>query len=143
MRRFELVTAPHDGGKTANLLSHHKGVPGFVTTNDGPGKERLFLHQLDTGEERLLMERPEGGGSYIVNQEAFDYANEYIMDIHDGLVVLDECGWMERDGGGFRPALDHILSCDDISAVLAIRLDMLDWYLSLFEGVEACVVRLS
>lgn len=89
------------------------------------------------------MERPEGGGPYIVNQSSFDYANQYIKRFHEGLVVLDECGWMEEGGGGFRPALDHILSCDGVSAVLAVRLDMLDWYLSLFEGERVDVIRLS
>ena len=78
-------------------------------------------------------------GPYRVYEEVFERANREIARISEGIIVLDECGWMEVEGRCFYPSLVHIKGNPAIRAVLGVRWDRLQWYLSFF-GEEECEV---
>lgn len=141
MRNCRIITAPSGGGKTHYILSCYTDCEGFVTTAEDESKKRLFLENLKTGHREVLMERTPQG-PYMVHQNAFDLANEAVCRMEDGLVVLDECGWMETEKRGFYPALEHIRQAQHLDAVLSVRLDRLEWYLDFFALTEDCVFRL-
>lgn len=141
MRRFRFITAPHDGGKTRWILEHCRGCRGFVSVSPDEEKKEIFLMNLETGEKRLLMRR-NAENVFIVDEETFSYANDCIMRETSGLVVLDECGWMECGKRGFYPSLVHLRDTPSLSALLSVRLDRLEWYLDFFGRECACVIRL-
>ncbi len=141
MRRFRLITAPHDGGKTRWILEHCRGCRGFVSVSPDEEKKEIFLMNLETGEKRLLMRR-NAENVFIVDEETFSYANDCIMRETSGLVVLDECGWMECGKRGFYPSLVHLRDTPSLSALLSVRLDRLEWYLDFFGRECAEVIRL-
>ena len=79
---------------------------------------------------------------FVVNEETFSYANACIMSETSGLVVLDECGWMECEKRGFYPSLVHLRNTPSLSALLSVRLDRLEWYLDFFGRDSVDVIRL-
>lgn len=141
MRRFKFITAPHDGGKTRWILEHCMGCRGFASVSVDAGKKEIFLMNLESGDKRPLMRRNDEG-LYIVNEDAFLYANACIMSAASGTVVLDECGWMECSGKGFYPSLEHLRDTPSLSALLSVRLDRLEWYLDFFGSGNVRIIRL-
>ena len=135
--RITIVTAPSGGGKTSYICRNYDGCHGFVTLKG----RKLFLRNLATGDERVLMYRG-AEWTYIVDDSVFRDANAWLCTLDSGLVVLDECGWMECEGRGFRPALEHFRQCMELECVLSVRLDRLQWYLDFFSGRDVEVVRL-
>ena len=140
--RLMLLCAQRNGGKTSHILSHYSGQKGFATVSPDRSKLSLFLLDLETGERRLLMYRKDPEVPYDLVQETFDWANSRMMCLDSGLLVLDECGWMECEGRGFRPSLEHFRQCMELECVLSVRLDRLQWYLDFFSGRDVEVVRL-
>lgn len=141
MKRLTLVTGEKGSGKSAFILSRYRGKTGYVTRKSDVRGSVLYLVDLESGEEEELMRRTVEG-PYIVRKEVFERANSRLVSIHTGLMVLDECGWMETHRRGFFPALEHIRKEEGISAVLSVRLDCLDWYLDFFSPEECSLVRL-
>lgn len=139
--RFTLLTAPRGGGKSSTVMRLYPGARGYVTVKSDEKGSVLYLRDLETGLDRELMHRSPGG-PYIVNKAVFREANLRLCSITDGLVVLDECGWFETAGRGFRPALDHFRQTEGIQAVLSVRLDCLDWYLDYLGRSRCRVTRL-
>ena len=117
MRKFKFITGERGAGKSSYILANYPSCTGFVTVKEDAAGSRLMLMNLSSGERRCLM-------------------------YQSGLVVLDECGWIECVGRGFYPALEHIRNSPGIEAVLSVRLDRLDWYLSFFAGAGIEVIRL-
>ena len=131
--RITIVTAPSGGGKTSYICKHYDGCRGFVTLKSDREGRKLYLRNLETGDERVLMYRgPEW--TYVVDDAVFRDANARLCTLEDGLVVLDECGWME--------ALEHFRQCMELECVLSVRLDRLQWYLDFFSGRDVEVVKL-
>lgn len=139
--RITIVTAPSGGGKTSYICRNYDGCHGFVTLKSDREGRKLFLRNLATGDERVLMYRG-AEWTYIVDDSVFRDANAWLCTLDSGLVVLDECGWMECEGRGFRPALEHFRQCMELECVLSVRLDRLQWYLDFFSGRDVEVVRL-
>lgn len=139
MRRFRLVTGPRGSGKTKWFLGNCAGMKGLRTVSTDASKEELFLVRLETGEKRPLMRRPDGGGPYIVDEDTFRWANSVLTGITGGDVAIDECGWMELEGRGFRPALDVLISNPEIRLTLAVRDLFLPGYLELL-GKDNCEI---
>ena len=138
--RITIVTAPSGGGKTSYICRNYDGCHGFVTLKSDREGRKLFLN-LATGDERVLMYRG-AEWTYIVDDSVFRDANAYLCTLDSGLVVLDECGWMECEGRGFRPSLEYFRQCMELECVLSVRLDRLQWYLDFFSGRDVEVVRL-
>lgn len=141
MRKFKFITGERGAGKSSYILANYPSCTGFVTVKEDAAGSRLMLMNLSSRERRCLMYRSPAG-PYIVHPDCFSWANRAILSVESGLVVLDECGWIECVGRGFYPALEHIRNSPGIEAVLSVRLDRLDWYLSFFAGAGIEVVRL-
>lgn len=140
--RLTLLTANRNGGKTSHILSHYSGQRGFATVSPDKDKLSLFLLDLETGERRLLMYRKSPHVPYDLVQETFDWANSRMMRMDCGLVVLDECGWMELEGRAFAPALRHIRSCHSLAAILSVRTAFVEDYRRFFAPEEVAIVSL-
>lgn len=140
--RMTLLCAQRNGGKTSHILSHYSGQKGFATVSPDRSKLSLFLLDLETGERRLLMYRKDPEVPYDLVQETFDWANSRMMRLDSGLLVLDECGWMDLEGRAFAPALHHIRSCHSLSAILSVRTSFVEDYRRFFTPEEVEVISL-
>ncbi len=133
-RAVHLITGEYDSGKTTALLSflQEKNYPdhhlcGFVSLANAE-KTCYRLTDLFSGEKRVVLSEqsiPSGRkrGRFFVDDAAFAWANAQIVDRLNSarLVVFDEVGRFELEGGGFDPSLVRALAtCVDIVATVRL-----------------------
>lgn len=132
--RPTFIVGGRDGGKSttlARLLSlppwnalRTAGVLALATVE----KTQYNLKDLETGEVRLAL-GVEGGptwrplGRFFYDQEVFDWANRRICAslARAELVVFDEIGRLELEGGGLAPSFGKALDRDGVHVVAVVR----------------------
>ena len=122
MKRFNFITGERNSGKTRYLssLSQNEEYDGVLTLSKTKEKDELFVYFFKSGKKLPLMKR-DISGRYIANESTFKRVNEYISAIKSGKVILDECGKIELNKGGFYPSLIHFLNNKEIECYIAVR----------------------
>lgn len=134
--KIVLVVGGKNSGKTAYLRrvvqrarQHGLNTGGILSPGkcEKGTKSEYFIEDIRTGRQfRLawLSERessPIRVGSYAFSPRAFEVANRILRESRNAdVVVLDEYGPLEKNGGGFRPALEYLLQ--NYSGILFIAL---------------------
>lgn len=138
VHKLVLVSGPRNSGKTTMLLSlidegHKQGLQiAGVLALANEEKTWYRLLDLSSGRQRLaLLESTDDSfahiGRFAIFQEAFDWANKTIEQAlaSADLIVFDEIGRLELDGGGLAPSFVQALS-SPARVVAAVRDSMFD-----------------
>ncbi len=140
MKSCRIITGGKGQGKTTRILSLSYGAKGFVSVRKG---EAYFLHDVETGSERLLMtaERifSSAIGRWSYDQRVFDYANSKLSELESGVVIIDEVGRLELSGGGFAQSLSALVR-KDVDLIIAVRDSFVSSVQSAF-GLEDAIVE--
>ena len=142
MRSCRIVTGGKGEGKTSFLLSISSGSYGFLSIHRG---SCYYLHEIPSGEERLLMTSspsfPDMIGRWYYDESAFAYANGCLSRFEEGTVIIDEIGRLEADGKGFAPGLRAVI-CKDVDLIISVRDEFVPIVVSSFALAEAVVERI-
>ena len=125
-----IITGGKGRGKTTRILELADECPvpqGFVSLHVG---DEYYLQNLKDGTKRLLMTTsplfPDRFGKWYYDRKVFEYANERLVSIGNGVVFLDEAGRLELSGDGFAPSIHSLLENEGISLFLTVRDEFLD-----------------
>ncbi len=141
-RQVFLVVGGKNAGKTSYLqrLSQRArenglqvgGILSLARLRRGK-KERYFLFDLRSGQQRLLAWRnsdPEQTiriGSYAFDPATLQLGKQILRNCLDcDLILLDEYGPLEEQGGGFRSALEFLLAHYPGILGVSVRPSLLD-----------------
>jgi nucleoside-triphosphatase THEP1 len=135
-----VLTGPVHGGKTTFLerslpawTARGLACAGFLSlaAADAAGGPGYDLFELGTGRRRPYLRRlgPPGAervGPYVFVPETLERARAIIRgSAPDELLVVDEVGPLELEGGGVWPALRDVLRRPDRTFLLVVREDIL------------------
>ena len=137
-RTIHLITGEYNSGKTTALLAfiQEKNYPdhhlcGFVSLAKAE-KTCYRLKDLFSSEERVALTEqsiPSGRkrGRFFVDDAVFTWANDQIVDHLSSarLVVFDEIGRFELEGGGFDPSFKRAVATTSVDIVATVRLPFL------------------
>lgn len=117
MKKCNFVTGAKDSGKTSYLkaLSKSGGFKGFLEIADSAEKQDLYLYYLEEGKKVPFMK---GRTPYPL---VFEKANNYLLSIREGKVIIDEMGKIEIRGSGFFPAVKELAKRDNVTLFIAVR----------------------
>ena len=139
MRSCRIITGARGSGKTTRAASYAIGASGFVTA---AFPESYRLRDVESGKEWLLMSSdpifPSRIGRWSYDQAIFDMANEHLLSLDHGTVIIDEIGRLECGGGGFAPAL-HALTARDVDLIITVRDEFIDMVMSTFAIDDAVI----
>ena len=125
MRSCRIVTGGKGEGKTSFLLSISSGSYGFLSIHRG---SCYYLHEIQSGEERLLMTSspsfPDMIGRWYYDESAFAYANGCLSRVEEGTVIIDE------------------MICKDVDLIISVRDEFVPIIVSSFALAEAVVERI-
>lgn len=144
MRSCRIITGGKGTGKTTRAAAYRHGASGFLTVSVPDG---YVLRTVESGREWPLMSAlpiyPCRIGRWSYDQAVFDMANEHLLSLDQGVIIIDEVGRLECGGGGFAPAL-KVLAERDVDLIITVRDEFLDSVREAFsiadaviEGVEA------
>lgn len=132
--RLTLVTSRRNGGKTTTLerlVGEAKATSlavGGVLALANPEKTWYRLLDLSSGKSMLALSEGivQGAariGRFSINQSAFDWANAEIERALQtaNLIVFDEIGALELQGGGLAPSFCKALVCKNVDILAAVR----------------------
>ncbi|MCS7216451.1 MAG: DUF2478 domain-containing protein [Candidatus Bipolaricaulota bacterium] len=133
-KRALLLHGPRGSGKTSAVLALSAALSARGAAFDGVASPRLlrdgqtvgyWVRHLRTGEERLLCSTEPPGlpyGRFFFRPEALAFANAVLARAakEAAIVVVDEVGPLELQGGGFLPGLQACLSSQAF-LVLTVR----------------------
>ncbi len=133
-----IITADRNCGKTtyaSHLIKQGVICKGIISLSNDDKSEYL-AHNIETGESRTLLskkfESGEAIGVFKLNLETFNWANECLMNIESGTVLIDEVGRLELSGRGFAPALKVLLK-KDVTLYITVRTSFLNEVLEYFQ----------
>ena len=131
MKRFNLVVAPKNGGKT-KFLSSLKNCKGILTKSIDKSKNELFFYDIQSGDTHAFLKRVDG--AYILEEGAFEWAEKILLNIDSGNIIIDECGRIELiSKGGFYNVIKELIEKDSINLYIAVRDSNLESFLSNFK----------
>lgn len=150
--RALLLTGPIGSGKTSAVLALSAHLLGSGMALAGVASPRITedgrtvgyrVRDLCTGEERLLCSWEPPGlpfGRFFFRSEALAFANEVLKRAakEASVLVVDEVGPLELEGGGFAPGL-HRARASQAFLVLTVRPRLLPHVAAWFGG-KACIV---
>lgn len=125
-----VLTGDRNAGKTtvvaktvAELRARGISVAGFYAPDSDEGKD---LVAASTGERIPFARQGEPGpaevgvGRFAISQEALETGIEWAAQPSD-VLVADEIGRLERDGGGFAPVIENCKPNPDRGILLSVR----------------------
>lgn len=139
-----LVVGSRNSGKTAFVRTlverarqHGLHVAGFCSEAEWRGsvKHRYFLQDVAAPGRRMLAasRNEEPGldlhvGAFFLSSAAFREACRIVAEsLAADLICIDECGPLEREGGGFYPAIRDLLGTYRGSLVVTVRPSVNAW----------------
>ena len=121
MRSCRIITGGRGAGKTTRASSYCHGASGFISPASDDG---YILRSVESGEQWPLMSSlplyPDRIGCWSYDQAAFDMANEHLLSLDSGIVIIDEVGRLECGGGGFAPALRELTE-RNVDLIITVR----------------------
>ena len=134
MKRHILINGERNVGKSTLIrrLVEEAGCPvyGFCTQNEEPdekGFHDIYIHPAGQAfEERVFTSENKIGRCdtriHDVNPEVFDTAGvKYMEDVRaDGIIVMDELGFMEKDSPLFMARVKELLE-GDVHVIAAVK----------------------
>lgn len=146
-----ILTGPIHSGKTTllkkvvkELKQQKQNVDGFLS--EAVIKDRVMVGYdlLDLKEEKSVpfirkegKENWENIGSYFFIPQSLEKAKRIILQSkEDDLLVVDEVGPLELEGGGLWPALKKVIFLTRRRSLLVIRIDIVQDFLRIAKNKE-------
>lgn len=131
MKRFNVVVAKKNGGKT-KYLSSIQNCKGILTKSIDKSKNELFFYDIQSGNTHPFLKRVDK--SYKEEKGSFEWAEKILLNINSGIIIIDECGRIELcSKGGFYNVINELINKDDITLYIAVRDTNLDLFLETFK----------
>lgn len=131
MKRFNVVVAPRNGGKT-KYLSSLQNCKGILTKSIDREKNELFFFDIESRNTHPFLKRVDK--SYKVEKGAFKWAERLLLNINSGNIIIDECGRIELlSKGGFYNTINELINNDNITLYIAVRDTNLDLFLETYK----------
>jgi nucleoside-triphosphatase THEP1 len=153
-----ILSAPIQSGKTTALMEFWEtgltSFDGFITPEIDESRKLIFL---DTDEE-LPFELVGGNdldsidiGRFKFSKSTFEAAKLKLKSLHKtsaSLIIIDELGKLEMDGGGFEPELGEFiekfkLESNNKHLIIVIRTTLLAAAIEKYKLEEAAVLSLE
>ena len=87
MKRFNVVVAPRNGGKT-RYLSSIKCAYGILTKSIDSSKNELYFYDLKSGNTHSFLKRVDG--RYQEEEGAFEWAEKILLTLTSGTVIIED-----------------------------------------------------
>lgn len=131
---IELIKKLKVNGYNAGGVITKKNIENGITTG-------YDLISLRNGERKEFLrpgreEGSEGIGRYTINQESLNWARNIISNDKnkdEKILIIDEVGKLETNGGGWRSNIDTILTDKDQILIMTVRRDYLNEIIKCFE----------
>ena len=154
--RLILFTGVRHAGKTTaavklaqTLQEHGFKVAGFLSLSCYQDQELSGYDLLDLiNQKRMPLARRLAGERvakrrFEFNDEAFDYVHKRLLNkeiLEADLVIVDEFGPVEIEGGGFREAIDEWLALETGCLLMVVRNRIVEQVKRLYHTVDPVVV---
>ena len=127
--------------KTYGIISE-KVITGTVTTG-------YDLVNIQTGEKRAFLRLDEECGTnkigkYTICEEGFTMGTKILGSVNNkGLVIIDEVGLLEVDGGGWAESINKLTNSAGNNVLLVVRDVFADAVINKFDMAEAVIFRIK
>jgi len=140
--KIVIVTGEKKSGKTTYLKTISKETFSGVITECINRKERKYQFNLINKNKKLLCCYYDNGMKF--NQDNFDIVNDYLMEINNKNIIIDEIGWLELKKSGLYKALKSILKQKDVENLyISMRFDIYKELIKKFNIVDYELINLS
>lgn len=131
MKRFNVVVAPRNGGKT-RYLSSIKCAYGILTKSIDSSKNELYFYDLKSGNTHSFLKRVDE--RYQEEEGAFEWAEKILLALTSGTVIIDECGKTELvNKRGFYNVINTLIEREDITLYVAVRDSNIELFLNTYK----------
>ncbi|MFP4066540.1 MAG: nucleoside-triphosphatase [Spirochaetaceae bacterium] len=145
-----VITGPRGSGKTtraAELVTEYRGagqqVAGVLSLHDHPDDPRLEAYRLlllSTGETHVLARRSQRptppSTRFSFSETAFEAARRELSAAAADLLLVDECGPLELQGGGLWHSVEPVWAAFPGDVAVVIRERLLDALVAALEAAR-------
>jgi nucleoside-triphosphatase THEP1 len=121
--KITIITGEKGSGKSTYLEQLINPDFGGLITKCINREEKKYYFELINKNRSLLCCKYDDGMKF--NKYNFDIINNYLLEINNKNIIIDEIGWMELEEKGFYNTLNFILKKNNIENLyLSVRYDI-------------------